>query len=121
MAQKKPTDVTGRMREKLAADNAEALQESAEKMSMATAEAKVKLETQVVDATLPDRQTIIVDEVVTIANPEDDYVVIRVIQDIENMTFGAGNTYNIKAGVKTKVTKALANHLAEKGYLAGVI
>lgn len=37
----KPTDVTGRSREKLAADNAEALAARAQEMSMATAEAQI--------------------------------------------------------------------------------
>jgi menaquinone-dependent protoporphyrinogen IX oxidase len=37
------------------------------------------------------------------------------------MTLGAGNYYSFKAGQKYKVTKAVAEHLQEKGYLAGVI
>jgi hypothetical protein len=117
---KKPTDVTGVVREKMLADNAEALQERAAEMSMATAEAKVKLETEVIDATKPDRQTVIVDEVVTVGTGSTD-VEIRVVQDIENMTLGAGNSYSFKAGQKYKVTQNVANHLKEKGYLAGVI
>ena len=120
MAKAKPTDATGVMREKLMADAAEAQQERAVEMSMATAQAKVKLETEVIDATLPDRQTIIVDEVVTVSNT-DDSVEVRVIEDIENMTLGAGNNYNFKAGQKYRVTKQVAQHLKEKGYLAGVI
>lgn len=120
MAKAKPTDATGVMREKLAAQAAEEQAERAAEMSMATAQAKVKLETEVIDATVPDRQTIIVDEVVTVASA-DDAVEIRVIEDIENMTLGAGNNYNFKAGQKYRVTKHVAQHLKEKGYLAGVI
>jgi hypothetical protein len=89
-------------------------------MSMASATAAIKLETEVIDATVPDRQTIIVDEVITLGESEDS-VEIRVIENIENMTLGAGNNYNFKAGQKYKVTKAVAQHLREKGYLAGVI
>jgi hypothetical protein len=37
------------------------------------------------------------------------------------MTFGAGNFFSFKAGQKYQVTKDLARHLEEKGYLAGVI
>jgi hypothetical protein len=37
------------------------------------------------------------------------------------MTFGAGNYYSFEAGKKYKVSRDLARHLEEKGYLAGVI
>lgn len=117
---KKPTDVTGRAREAQIAENLEAMQERANEMSMATAQAAVKLETEVIDATQPSRQTVIVDEVVTVGS-QDDSVEIRVIEDIENMTLGVGNTYNFKAGQKYRVTRYVAQHLKEKGYLAGVI
>jgi len=120
MATKKPTDVTGRMREQQLEDNLEAMQERANEMSMASAVAAAKLETEVIDATKPDRQTVIVDEVITIGK-EDNSVEIRVIENIENMTLGAGNNYNFKAGQKYKVTQQVAQHLKEKGYLAGVI
>jgi chemotaxis protein CheY-P-specific phosphatase CheC len=120
MATKKPTDVTGRMREQQLEDNLEVLQGRANEMSMASATAAVKLETEVIDATVPDRQTIIVDEVITVGESSDT-VEIRVIETIENMTLGAGNNYNFKAGQKYKVTKEVAQHLKQKGYLAGVI
>ena len=115
----KPTDVTGRVREKLAADSLEAQQERANSMSMATAEAQIKLTTEVIDATVPERQTVIVDEPTSVS--DDAEVLIRVVEDIENMTLGSGNNYNFKAGQKYKVTKHVAQHLQEKGYLAGVI
>jgi exosome complex RNA-binding protein Csl4 len=117
---KNPTDVTGRKRDELAAANAEALQERANEMSLATAEAKVKLETEVLDATKPNRAAVVVDTV-TKVGVQDDVVEIRVVADVENMTLGAGNNYSFKAGQKYSVTKAVAAHLKEKGYLAGVI
>jgi hypothetical protein len=120
MAKAKPTDATGVMREKLQEANAELQAEAAENMAMASAQAKIKLETEVIDATVPDRQTVIVDETITVGKA-DDSVEIRVIENIENMTLGAGNTYNFKAGQKYKVTQQVAQHLKEKGYLAGVI
>jgi hypothetical protein len=116
----KPTDVTGRAREAQIADNIEALQERAGEMSMATAAAQIKLETEVVDATTPNRATVIVDEPTVIGSQEDS-VMIRVVEDIESMTLGAGNYYNFKAGQKYKVSRQVALHLEEKGYLAGVI
>ena len=115
----KPTDVTGRKREQLVAASLEEMQERANSMSMATAEAQIKLETEVIDATVPERQTVIVDEPTITSS--DAEVVIRVVEDIENMTLGSGNNYNFKAGQKYKVTKHVAQHLQEKGYLAGVI
>lgn len=120
MAKAKPTDVTGKARAKQIADNAEALNERANEMTMATAEAKVKLETEVIDATEPSRTTVIVEETIQVGK-QDDTVVIRVIEDIENMTLGVGNNYSFRAGQKYQVTKAVAQHLQEKGYLAGVI
>lgn len=115
----KPTDVTGRVREQLLEDNAEILESRAAEMSMASVKAQAKLE-EVIDATVPDRQTLVIDEPIEIGTQENS-VVIRVVQDIENMTLGAGNNYNFKAGQKYSVTKAVAQHLKEKGYLAGVI
>lgn len=115
----KPTDVTGRAREEALAANAEVLSQRAGEMSMATAAAQAQLD-QVIDATVPDRQVVIVDETITLGS-QDNAVEIRVIEDIENMTLGAGNNYSFKAGQKYSVTKSVAQHLKEKGYLAGVI
>ena len=118
--QVKPQDVTGRAREKMISENQEALQARASEMSMASAEAQIKLD-EVVDATIPNRATVIEDSVTVVANKEEDSVVIRVVEDIENMTLGVGNFYSFKAGQKYKVSKHVAQHLQEKGYLAGVI
>jgi len=114
---KSPTDVTGRAREALASQFAEQQAESAAKMSMATAEAAIKLETEVIDATKPDRQTVIV-EPVTKLGKQEDTVIIRVVENIESMTLGAGNTYSFRPGQKYEVTRSVAQHLQEKGYLA---
>jgi hypothetical protein len=116
----KPTDVTGRAREKQIAENADVLAERAQSMSMASAEAQIKLD-EVVDATKPNQATVIPDDVTVVSAKDEDSVVIRVIEDIENMTLGVGNFYNFKAGQKYKVSKHVAQHLQEKGYLAGVI
>jgi hypothetical protein len=117
----KPQDVTGRAREAQITANAEALSERAASMSMATAEAQIKLETEVVDYTEPNRATVIIDEPTVVASANEETVVIRVVEDIENMTLGVGNYYSFKAGQKYKVSKNVAQHLLEKGYLAGVI
>ena len=118
---KNPNDVTGRKRDELAAAHIEELNKRAEEMSLATAEAQVKLETEVIDATEPSRPTIVVDKVTTVGDSSGDTVEIRVVADVENMTLGAGKNYSFKAGQKYRVTKNVANHLQEKGYLAGVL
>lgn len=121
MATKKsPTDVTGRSRDELADQFSDETSKRAEEMSLATATAVIKAETEVIDATKPDRQTVIVDTVNRVGK-QDDTVVIRVVETIENMTLGAGNNFNFKPGQKYEVTRSVAEHLKEKGYLAANI
>ena len=115
--QKKPTDFTGRQREQLAQDAIEKQQEAANNMALATAEAAFKSEHEVLDATKPSIiQTVVVDDIKKTA--ENATVVIRVSDDIESMTLGAGNYYSFKAGQKYEVTPEVAAHLDAKGYLA---
>ena len=116
----KPTDATGRQREKLQAEFLEQQEEAASKMAMATAEKAVALETEIIDATKPNKAEVIIDEATVVATG-DETVTIRVVEDIDHMTFGAGNYFSFKAGQKYQVTRDLARHLEEKGYLAGVI
>lgn len=118
MAKAKPGDVTGRIREQAAAELVEEVQKRAEEMSLATAEAKIKLSNEVIDATSPHQKVVVIDEATPVGK-QDDTVEIRVIENIEAMTFGVGNHYSFKAGQKYKVTRAVADHLASKGYLAG--
>lgn len=114
----KAGDVTGRQREKLIKDNAEELAKRANEMSIATQVEAARLETEVVDMTQPARPTTIIDEVESVGvDLADDTEVIRVAEDIEHMTLGAGNHYSFKAGQKYKVAKKVARHLREKGYL----
>jgi hypothetical protein len=46
-----------------------------------------------------------------------DMVVIRTITDIDDMSYGVGNTYTFKAGVKYRVPKSLADYLEQLGYI----
>ena len=115
--QKRATDFTGRQREQLQAEAIEKQQEAANNMAMATAEAAFKAEHEVLDATKPNRvETVVVEEIKKTS--ENASVVIRVSEDIESMTFGAGNYYSFKAGQKYEVIPEIANHLEAKGYLA---
>jgi hypothetical protein len=47
----------------------------------------------------------------------DDSVVVRVAEDVDNMTFGYGNTYHFKAGGKYKVPTGVAERLQDLGLL----
>jgi hypothetical protein len=118
VAKAKVTDVTGRQREEQIKAHAEELAQRAGEMSMATAQAAAKLETEVLDLTEPNKPATVIDEVesvgVTLA---DDAQVIRLAEDLEFVTIGVGNHYSFKAGQKYKVAKHVAQHLQEKGYL----
>jgi hypothetical protein len=117
----KPTDATGRQREKLLKENTEAVQEAATQMAMATAQKQDAINNDVIDMTTPTQvETVVVDEAIVV-DPSAHSVTIRVVEDIENMTFGAGKMFSFRAGQKYEVTRDLAKHLEEKGYLAGVI
>lgn len=118
-AKTKPSDFTGRQREALAEANIEEQQKRASELSLATAEATQKLETEVLDATKPNVQptTIVVEEVKKVDNAEKT-VVIRVSDDIESMTLGAGNYYSFKKGQKYEVSVDVADYLESKGYLS---
>ena len=118
MTKSKATDVTGRQREEQLKAVAEQQASRVSEISMATRTQEFKDETEVTDLTVPAAPTII-DEVESVGvSLADDQVVVRVAEDLEQMTFGAGNYYSFKAGKKYKVSKELARHLEEKGYLS---
>jgi hypothetical protein len=49
-----------------------------------------------------------------------DFAVIRPVQNVDDMTYGVGNTLNLVRGRRYRVSKEMAQHLASKG-LADVI
>lgn len=114
----KATDFTGRQREALAKQYAEEQAKRANEMSLATAEAAHKQETEVLDATKPNRMEAVVVEDIKKTGATGKTVVVRVSEDIDSMTLGAGNYYSFKAGHKYEVTPEVADHLEAKGYLA---
>jgi type III secretion system FlhB-like substrate exporter len=117
-AKARPADFTGRERERLARENAEQLEQRANEISLINAAAEEKKATEIVDATTGKTAPVIVDEIQTVdVELEQKYEIIQVLDDIEQMTFGAGNLFDFKRGVKYKVTVELANHLREKGYI----
>ena len=87
-------------------------------MSMASAVAAAKLETEITDLTNPTSPTTVIDEVESVGvSLADDVQVIRLAEDLDFVTIGVGNHYSFKAGQKYKVPKHVAAHLQEKGYL----
>ena len=75
------------------------------------------LEKDVFDPKKPDAP-LVLDEIENLGvSTAGDMVVIRTITDIEEMTYGVGNSYTFKAGVKYRVPLNLANYLEELGYI----
>lgn len=114
----KPTDATGKARAAALKANKEALQARQDEITTIAADEARRLETEVLDPKV-DAPVEVVDEIVDLGGPElgDDMVVIRLIADIEQMTFGYGNNYSFKAGARYKVSRDLADHLDSLGYL----
>ena len=112
-----PLDSTGRAAEEATKKNQEALKKRKEEISIAAQVEADHLESHVFDPKHPD-MPIVLDEIenvgVTTAN---DTVIIRTITDIDEMTYGVGNTYSFKAGVKYRVPANLANYLEDLGYI----
>mgnify|MGYP006268206727 CR=1 FL=1 len=117
MAKSKVADVTGRQREEQLKAVAEEQASRANEISMATFTKAHADEVEITDLTNPAGPTVI-DEVESVGvELADDAVVVRVAENIDMMTIGAGNHWSFEAGKKYKVPKSVAAHLKEKGYL----
>lgn len=112
-----PLDATGRAKEEATKKNAKELAKRKDEIALANAEEAELLETHVFDPQQKE-EPIILDEIENVGvSTANDYVIIRTITDIEEMTFGVGNTYTFKSGVKYKVPASLANYLERLGYI----
>lgn len=117
-ARPKATDFTGRERERLIKENADAIKARAEEMSLVTATEAEKAATQVTDYTESVSQPTIIDSVESVGVAlSDDWEIVQVLEDLEMVTIGVGNHFDFKAGQKYKVSRDVANHLREKGYV----
>jgi len=115
--QTSPLDATGKAAEQAAKKNAEALKKRKEEISIATQIEAESLEKDVFDPKKPDTP-LVLDYIENVGvSTAGDFVVIRTITDIEDMTYGVGNTYTFKAGVKYRVPAGLANYLEQLGYI----
>ena len=124
MANNKPTsplDATGRAAEEAAKRNAAEIAARQEEIALSRQTETISLENDVFDPKKPDAP-ILLDEVeeLGVSVAADDFVIIRTISDIEDMTYGIVNgapqNYTFKAGVKYKVRADLASYLARLGY-----
>lgn len=116
-SQTSPLDATGRAAEQAAKKNAAALKKRQEEISIANQVEAESLEKDVFDPKQPDAP-LVLDEIENVGvSTNNDYVIIRTITDIEEMTYGVGNTYTFKQGVKYRVPSGLANYLEQLGYI----
>lgn len=115
---KRSNDFTGRQAEQLAAAAAAEKKARAQEVSMITAQEAQEFEDSIHDmSTRPEAPTIIEEVLDMGVELADHTVVVRVAEDIENMTYGHGNNYSFKAGGKYKVPKSVADRLQELGLL----
>lgn len=115
-----PLDATGKAAEDARKANAKALQDRAEEISLSRAAEAESLAKDVFDPKRPD-EPLLIDEVEEVGvSVNNDTVVIRTHHDIEDMTFGVGNSYSFKAGVRYKVPRNLAVYLDNLGYISSI-
>lgn len=112
-----PLDATGRAAEQAAKKNQEALKKRKDEISIASQIEAESLENNVFDPKKPDAPLVLDDIENVGVSTTNEYVVVRTITDIEEMTYGVGNHYTFKAGVKYRVPKGLANYLEQLGYI----
>ena len=112
-----PLDATGKAAEEAAKRNAAELKKRESEISLSRQAEEELLETAVFDPKRPDEPLLIdeIEEVGVAVN--NDKVVIRTITDIDDMTYGVGNVYSFKAGVKYSVPRDLADYLETLGYI----
>lgn len=112
-----PLDATGRAAETAAKKNAAELKKRKDEISIAAQVEAESLENNVFDPKRPDAP-LVLDEIENVGvSTAGDMVVIRTITDVEDMTYGVGNNYTFKAGVKYRVPAHLAAYLEQLGYI----
>ena len=112
-----PLDATGRAAAAAAKKNAKAIQDRKDEISIAAQVEAESLEKDVFDPKHPEAP-LVLDEIETVGvSVNNERVVVRTITDIDDMTFGVGNHYTFKAGVKYSVPKDLAAYLEQLGYI----
>jgi hypothetical protein len=113
--------MTGRAAEEAAKRNAAELKARADEISISRAVEAELIETAVFDPKKPDAP-ILIDEVEVMGvSVNNDMVVIRTHQNIEDMTYGVINgtpqSYTFEANKKYSVPRDLAAYLENLGYI----
>lgn len=112
-----PLDATGRAAEAATKKNAAELKKRKDEISIAAQIEAESLDKDIFDPKHPDAP-LVLDEIENVGvSTAGDMVVIRTITDIDDMTFGVGNSYSFKAGVKYRVPATLAAYLEQLGYI----
>ena len=115
---KASNDFTGRQAAKLSAEAAAEQKVKAAEMAMMTAQQEQEFEDTIQDMTVSPHNPTVLDDVVEMGVVlADDSVVVRLAEDVENMTYGYGNNYSFVAGGKYKVPRPVAERLEELGLL----
>ena len=115
--QTSPLDATGKAAEAAAKKNAAELRKRKDEISISAQIEAESLENDVFDPKQPDAP-LVLDEIENVGvSTAGDMVVIRTITDVEDMTYGVGNHYTFKAGVKYRVPAHLAVYLEQLGYI----
>lgn len=112
-----PLDATGKAAEAAAKKNAAELRKRKDEISISAQIEAESLEKDIFDPKKPDAP-LVLDEIENVGvSTAGDMVVIRTITDVEDMTYGVGNNYTFKAGVKYRVPAHLAAYLEQLGYI----
>ena len=112
-----PLDATGRAAAAATKKNADELKKRKDEISIAAQIEAESLENDVFDPKRPEAP-LVLDEIESVGvSVNNERVIVRTITDIDEMTFGVGNHYTFKAGVKYSVPKALAEYLEQLGYI----
>lgn len=112
----KPGDYTGKQRKELAEKNADELRETAKQMSMIQ---QIEVENNELDAFDPASGASLGRATTLTVEATEDYALIKVVEDITDMTFGVGNNYTFEVGKQYKVPLDLAEYLDGLGYVWG--
>lgn len=112
-----PLDATGRAAAAATKKNADELKKRKDEISIAAQVEAESLEKDVFDPKHPEAP-LVLDEIETVGvSVNNERVIVRTITDIDEMTFGVGNHYTFKAGVRYSVPKELAAYLEQLGYI----
>ena len=112
-----PLDATGRAAAAATKKNADELKKRKDEISIAAQIEAESLENDVFDPKRPEAP-LVLDEIESVGvSVNNERVIVRTITDIDDMTFGVGNHYSFKAGVKYSVPKELAAYLEQLGYI----